>query len=644
MRRFIIVLFILISIYSTHAQPVGETGRAVNDTVIAETIFFTPATASEYLIRLMDYENLWRPSGDTMKLSLSRLVDHFHEPFDSVASRLSTFNYDVIDPQRLRLTRHDTLPIRWLNRSIFIVDTVALEKDPFITQKTLLVSAADTSVYALIDKISKMDIKEDTKLLIDSMLQVIDSSLRVRDTITEVFIDAHYLQSRNIQMHQVVDTTIVPPLIPPNNRMSVRLLPDSLKMVVSETSYPYFASRESPFYRVPNEVMPDSLRYAVQALLQYTENRDSILLFINDIEGKKMPFWLTTASDELFRYWIKNADNDSITLWIGNPSRYDITLMLADDVYVERLEKLKAEEIPLTTLRPQRALARLSPLEEIPVFWKHSFSSAFTLNQTYLSNWARGGQSSLATILDLRAGTAYTNTETKRKWENSGRLRYGSVITQEHGFRTNTDLVELNSQYNKVIRDKIDFSSVLYMKTQVAKGYKYPNDSVVVSKFLNPGTFTVGAGFEYKPFKNTVLNFSVLSYRNTFVLDTANINQRAHGVDRDKRSRQEMGGQLVIKNSVSILDGLNISNHIRLFSNYLDKPQNVDVDWEINLDKRINWYFMVRLNFHFIYDDDIHFPVLDKDKKPVLLPDGSEKKVPMMQLKQFLGLTLSFRI
>jgi hypothetical protein len=318
--------------------------------------------------------------------------------------------------------------------------------------------------------------------------------------------------------------------------------------------------------------------------------------------------------------------------------------MLEDDVYVERMEKLLVNNIPITSLKPQRSLAKLSPLKEIPVFWSYSMSSAFTLNQTHLSNWSKGGESSLASMLDLRGAMAYTNTESKRKWESSGRMRYGSLITKENGFRTNTDMVELNSQYNKVIKNKIDFSSVFYMKTQVAKGYKYPNDSVVVSKFLNPGTFTIGVGLEYKPFKNMLLNFSVLSYRNTFVLDTANINQRAHGVDLDKRSRQEMGGQLVIKNRVTILDGLNISNNIRLFSNYLDKPRNIDVDWEINLDKRINWYFMVRLNFHFIYDDDIHFPVLDSNNNPVLLPDGSEKKVPMLQLKQFLGLTLSFRI
>lgn len=223
-------------------------------------------------------------------------------------------------------------------------------------------------------------------------------------------------------------------------------------------------------------------------------------------------------------------------------------------------------------------------------------------------------------------------------------MRYGTVRTKEYDFRTNTDIIELNSQYNKKLWKNIDFSSTFYFKSQIAKGYKYPDDSTVISKFLNPGTFTIGTGIEYKPFKDTQINFSVLSYKNTFVLDTAHINQQTHGIDDDKRARQEIGGQLVIRNKVSILEGLSISNTLRLFSSYLDKPQNIDVDWEMNLERQITWFLYIRLNIHLIYDDDIRFPAMDKSGEIVLLPDGSQKMVPKTQYNQFLGLTFSFRI
>lgn len=629
---YFLLIFVGFSHMNALSQNDPENASQTNDTLDRAPIIFTTEAASQYIISLVKGEQTWRYGKDTLRLSLSRLVEQYNEPYDSVTVRLMQFDYDQIDPQRSYYSRHDTLPLRWLHNGIFIVDTVPLEKDPFITRTTIFVNAIDTTLFSLIDTIPQLKIQ-------------IDSLLMARDTILETFIDVPYLESKNIQIHQVINDSIVPSLLLPNrNGRTVRFVPDSSHIVISKSSRVYMASKDSPFFIVPGEMMPDSLRSAVHTLLAYTDNRDSTLLFISDTSGQRRPFWLSNQVTDMSRFWVKNHENDSITIWIGNPTRRDLLLVLEEDVYVERMEKLRVDDVPITTLQPQRTPVALQPLAALPASWQYNMSTAFTLNQTHLSNWARGGESSFASMLDIRAGANYSNTQTKRKWENSGRLRYGTVVTKEHGFRTNTDMLEMNSQYNKVLGEKIDFSSVLYFKTQVAKGYKFPNDSVPVSKFLNPGTFTVGAGFEYKPFKNTLLNFSLLSYRNTFVLDTANINQRAHGVDLDKRARQEMGGQLVIRNRVTILDGLNVTNAVRLFSNYLDKPQNVDVDWEINLDKQINWYFLIRLNFHFIYDDDILFTLLDRNNNPILRPDGTERKAPQLQFKQFLGLTLSFRI
>jgi len=165
----------------------------------------------------------------------------------------------------------------------------------------------------------------------------------------------------------------------------------------------------------------------------------------------------------------------------------------------------------------------------------------------------------------------------------------------------------------------------------------------VVSKFLNPATLTLGLGVEYKPFKNTTINMAPLSYKNTFVLDTAMIDQTKHGIEAGKRAKQELGTQLVVYNKVSPFKDLTIQNRLRLFSNYMNKPQNIDVDWEMIMDQKINWFFTIRLNLHLIYDDDVHFTVLDSEGVPVILPDGSEKKVAKTQFKEFIGLSLQFK-
>lgn len=598
---------------------------------VADSLVFTPSTASDYLIRLIGLERLWRHDDDTLRISLSRLVDHVSEPYDSIRTRLLRLPFDTVETRPVRIAQHDTLPLMWLNKTVFIVDTVPLDKEPYITRQTIRMKALDSIPAVLREELPELQ-------------GLVDSLLLVRDTITEVFIDSRYLASKKIQMYKVSEEGIIPPLLPPDSPLYMGFLEDSTGIVLSSYERVVMADEQSPFYIVPGPDMPDSLRLAVETLLAYAYQRDSVLLHIHDLAGRKTPFWLSAKETDPYRFWVSNAENDSVTVWLGNPSSRTLTMVLEEGVNIERLEKQTADDIPLTTAVPERVLATLTPLEEIPIYWNYGFNSSFALNQNYLSNWARGGESSLSGMIDISGRVVYDDKANKVQWTSSGRLRYGTIRTKEHGFRTSTDIVEINSQYNKELRKKLDFSAVLYGKTQVAEGFRYPNDSVVVSKFLNPGTFTVGVGMEYEPFKDTKLNFSVLSYRNTFVLDTANINQSTHGVDSDKRARQEMGGQLVIRNRFNILDGLSVTNAIRLFSNYLDKPKNVDVDWEMGLNKQINWYFSIRLNLHLIYDDDIRFPVFDSAGEPVLRPDGSQKRSPKPQFNQFMGITMSFRI
>ncbi len=629
MRVVLIVLITTLASVSGAAQPPEDIEQVKNDTLPVHSIRFKPSAASEYIGSLLQLDSLWREEGDTLSLFLSRLVDHYNESFDSVKTRILGFDYDAVRPELTTLARYDTIPLRWFNDTVFIVDTVPLEKEPFITQKTFI--NKKTIVTNRVDTLPELQV-------------FVDSIWHEPDTITEVFLDTLYLKSRDITLHRVADQDIRPPLFPPGSRKELAFLPDSSHVVISERYQVFVADEDSPFYVVPGRMTPDSLRMAVEELLHHIYVRDSIPLYISDHTGERQPFWLTAEPDDLMRYWVRNQENDSITIWMGNPSKHEIRLVLEDDIHVERMGKMEADDIPITTLEPDHSLLPLQPLDEIPGTWRYGLSSAFSLNQNYLSNWARGGESSLASLLDLRVRAQYRNIDSEIKWTNSARFRYGNIISEEFGFRTNTDILELNSQMNKNISENIDFSSVFYGKTQVSKGYDYPNDSIPISRFLSPGTFTIGAGFEYEPFANTTLNFSALSYRSTFVLDTTQVNQRAHGIERGKRARHEMGGQLVINNEMTLLDDLKIQNSVRLFSNYLDSPQNVDVDWEINLEKKISWYFTVSLNLHLIYDENILFPVLDDQGDPVTLPDGSPREKPRVQLKQFLGITMSLSI
>lgn len=625
-----ITLFINLSAQQSNIPRIKE-----NDSIVSEEIIFTPALASTYIIDLLNMQSLWKPGSDSIHFLLERLIEQYHETYDSIETRLSKTQFRSTGFQKVDTLQHDTLAVRWLNDSTFIIDTSKLQREPIFVQKTVIKKITDLN-----DSISSLIHTGAAKTRIS------ESKVDEEDIVVEVLIDTAYLASEKIQLYQIKNRRIVPGIFSAGSNKSYHFLRDGSKLIISEPVQITIAGQNSPFNIVPNEKLPDSLDIAVQTLLNYTSRRDSIQIYLNNIDGVGKPFWLTFDDDELQRYWVKNKKDDSVSIWIGNPDKSNVTLILEDDIHVERVEKESFDDIPFTMAIPSVKLADVKPLKEIPIFWDFDFSTSFSLSQNYLSNWAQGGESSLSNLLDIKGQAKYTNKETKTEWTSNIRLKYGSVLTKEYdGLRKNTDILEFDSKYNRALRKKIDFSALYHMKSQIAEGYNYTEDSAsLVSKFLNPATFTVGVGFEYKPINKTTVNFSVLSYKNTFVLDTVNIDQTNHGIDENKFSKQEMGGQILIENEHTFFEDMKISNSLRLFSNYLKKPENVDVEWEVELEKQISLYFTISLNIHMIYDDDILLPKLDEDGDPVLLTDGTEVKIPQLQFKQFLGLTFLVKL
>lgn len=628
MRRITLFIAGLSFLTGISAQGIADLPVSENDTMFAESILFTPESASKYLGELLVKENLWSKNGKYLKYSMERLLSYTKEPFDSIEQHLTTFPFDSIYFTEVAFAKADTLNLNWLNDSTFIITKTILDREPLIIEET----------------IKEPELHLDF-LFTDSLLSppvLLDSVFQEPDTLINVYIDSIYLDSAKIQLYKVNNNGISPPLSIPDNMSYLTFISDSASLIFSDTTWALVANEDSPFYILPNEKVTDSVKLAIEELLRFTNIRDSAQFLIADINGHKTPLWIGAGSNELYRIWVKNYRNDSITIWMGNPSRNNLSLYMEDEVNINRMTKRVVEDVPFTLAVPETSLASMEPIKQVPIYWEYDLATSFAFSQALLSKyWAKGGQSSISSMLDIKGEAKYNDTRKKQKWISSARVKYGSILSGEYGLRTNTDIFEINSQYNKVIKGKFDFSSVFYMKNQFAEGFDYPNDSVPVSKFLNPGTFTIGVGVEYKPWKHTEINFSPLSYKNTFVLDTVKIDQTHHGIEADRRTKQEMGGQLVMKNKLKIMKGLEINNSLRMFASYTARPMNVDFDWEINLKKQITWFFTVSANLHLIYDKDILFKITDEFDEPVLV-DGIQLKEPKLQFREFVGLSVAF--
>ncbi|MCX6303181.1 MAG: DUF3078 domain-containing protein [Bacteroidia bacterium] len=436
--------------------------------------------------------------------------------------------------------------------------------------------------------------------------------------------------------------------------VSSALLKDTSVLVVIDTLHKVSEERPGfPFTYYSYPYQGDSIRVAVEILMDFLEARDSSMIHVTGLGGAVTNIWLNSRSDIMKRYWLRNEMNDSITVWIGAPAKDTISLYLEKRVDFRRPVKqgnysdarIEVQEVDKSTLLDVRTIPVRSQL------WKFRSEASFALNQASLTNWVKGGESSISTALDITGYADYNNKKLKITSGNFARIKYGLIKNGSDDIRKNLDLLETNSKLNHKAFGKFDFSAIMLFKTQMASGFSYPNDTtrILVSKFFNPAILTVGLGLDYKPNKNTSINFSPLSYKGTFVTDTTGvvgvdaIDETKYGIPAGKKAKNEPGMSFMITNEYKPVSTVTITNRLQLFTNYINNPQNIDIDWEMIVTAAINWFTDVRFNTHLIFDDDTKTPVFDKEKQPVLGTDGKQKNTARIQFKELLGFSFVFR-
>jgi len=436
----------------------------------------------------------------------------------------------------------------------------------------------------------------------------------------------------------------LPVEVPPS--MPVVSLKDTVILVVADTLKEVTSDAPGfPFTYYNAPYQSDSIKAAVTSLMNFVQARDSSIVYFTGLGNVITPVWINSRSGMMHRYWLRTDLADSVTVWIGAQDRNTIGLYLENGIGFTRPVRQgynSAARIEVKEIDKSRLL-NVKKIITKPQYWKYHSEASFALNQASLTNWVKGGESNISTSLDITGYADYTNKPYNIISNNFARLKYGLIASGDKGVRKNLDLLETNSKLNHKAFGKFDFSGIMLFKTQIARGYNYPNDSVTVSKFMNPGILTLGFGLDFKPDKNTSINFSPVSYKGTYVPDTANIDQTKYGIAADRRSKNEFGASFMVSNVYRPNSTVAITNRFQLFTNYINKPQNIDIDWEMIVTAKLNWFTDVRLNTHLIFDDDTKTPTYDKENKPVLGPDNQIKKTARIQFKEILGFSFIFR-
>ena len=219
----------------------------------------------------------------------------------------------------------------------------------------------------------------------------------------------------------------------------------------------------------------------------------------------------------------------------------------------------------------------------------------------------------------------------KHLWTNRLELAYGLNKTGEDGTRKANDKIYLNTNYGYSIAKNWYASAFATFQTQFSPGYDYSiNKDVSISEFMAPGYLTTGLGFTYDPGKIFTVVLSPASWRGTFVLNDRLSDEGAYGVDPGKHLLSAFGANLKGEVKYEFLKNMTVYSRLDLYSDYLHKPLNIDVNWEVQVNMIINKWFSTTLTTNLMYDDDVKIAQKDGTK-------GSR-----VQFKEILGVGVQF--
>ncbi len=271
-----------------------------------------------------------------------------------------------------------------------------------------------------------------------------------------------------------------------------------------------------------------------------------------------------------------------------------------------------------------------NPNDTIPKTWKTGGLISLNLSQGSLSNWAAGGDKFSLSVNSFISLHAFYKKD-KNSWDNNLDFNLGYLKTTSLGTRKSDDRFDITSKYGYALNSKLNIALLGDLKSQLFKGYNYPdaNTKVYTSNFFAPAYILLSPGFDYHPLPEFSIFISPITPRWVIVKDTSL--SEMYGVEKGEKSDFQYGAYATINYATSLTKTLSYKGRIDLFSNYQNKPQNIDFYMTNLFAVKISNALSVTYSLTLIYDDDIRL-------------FGPDENKPGLQLQSLFGAGLLVKL
>ena len=296
------------------------------------------------------------------------------------------------------------------------------------------------------------------------------------------------------------------------------------------------------------------------------------------------------------------------------------------------------------------AAAALTAASDVPVaapkptYWTYTVLNQSNFGQTALWTWAAGGYNNYTLAASIDASANYQKD--KISFTNRLQLDYGFMYSADKPLLQKTkDRIYFESKWSRESTVKhLSISSNFDFKTQFNNNYKYPTPKnedgneptqedwlkarLLTSGLLSPAYTNFGVGLLWTPKPWLSVNFSPLTADFVIVNDptlrsTYGMELKEEGLDKSdgnnyKPLRFGLGAQLKVDGKWVINDVFNYTTQLVLFSNYLNKPQNMRVNWDNKVFWKLTKFFAFTVSTNLIYDENVKVKEIDGTKYPAV--------------------------
>lgn len=262
--------------------------------------------------------------------------------------------------------------------------------------------------------------------------------------------------------------------------------------------------------------------------------------------------------------------------------------------------------------------------------WANWGRVSFIFNQSaFNAQWQGGGITNISGDVGINYDLQYKLN--KLSWDTKVIAEFGlSQVKDQRFLRKTTDRFEVNSILGSQINTTDwSYSSIFNFRTQFISGYNFFDrevenddgttrniqDRTEVSGGFSPAYFQFGPGLLWRKSKNFNINIAPATVRLITVSprftrvdendpDALDAYDPFFGVEVNRTARWEVGAAVRAYAKFEIIENVQLEQLVSLYSDYLDRPKNVDIDYALNLFLKVNKYISGNFAFQAIYDNN----------------------------------------